>query len=84
MSFSQWVRKTSEHYLKIEASAKIARKLGTTPPLPPRGMEIFWRRIYVPIFRLLPAWLRNGVIATMPGSHRKQWKKQPPSQGPAV
>ena len=84
MTFSQWVRKTSEHYLKVEASATIARKLGTRPPLPPRGVEIFWRKIYVPIFHWLPARLRNAVITTMPGSHRKKWVKQPPSQGPAV
>ncbi|WP_110207108.1 hypothetical protein [Nocardioides daejeonensis] len=84
MGFTRWVRSTSEHYLMIDAQDKVARRLGTTRPAPPRGVEIFWRRIYVPLFYLLPAGLRNAIIAKMPGSHQKRWVKQAPLRGPAV
>ncbi|HLU71598.1 MAG TPA: hypothetical protein VKZ82_05430 [Nonomuraea sp.] len=84
MGLTRWVRQTSEHYLMIDAQDKVAAKLGAPRPLPPRGAEIFWRRIYVPIFHRLPLKLRNAVIARMPGSHQKTWKSQPPSRGPAV
>ena len=63
---------------------KIGRRLGMRRPLPPKGVEIFWRRIYVPLFHRLPPRLRDSVIARMPGSHQKEWKRQPPSRGPAV
>lgn len=84
MEFTRWVRSTSEHHLMVDAQDKVARRLGTTRPARPRGLEIFWRRIYVPLFHLLPAGLRNAIIARMPGSHQKSWKKQTPLRGPAV
>lgn len=84
MGLTRWVRQTSEHYLMIDAQDKVAARLGTTRPLPPRGVEIFWRRIYVPVFHRLPPKLRTAVIARMPGSHQKRWKQQPPRKGPAV
>jgi hypothetical protein len=84
MGLTRWVRERSEHYLMIDAQNKVASRLGTTRPLPPRGAEIFWRRVYVPIFHRLPLKLRSSIIARMPGSHQKAWKPQPPSQGPAI
>ena len=84
MGLTRWVRGTSEHYLMIDAQDKVARRLGTTRPSPPRGWEIFWRRIYVPLFYLIPAGLRTAIIARMPGSHQKRWVKQAPLRGPAV
>ena len=48
MSFSRWLRATSEHYLMIAAQEKIAAKYGVAPPRRPRGREIFWLRVYVP------------------------------------
>jgi hypothetical protein len=84
MGLTRWVRSTSEHYLMIEAMDKVATRLGTTRPRPPRGSEIFWRRVYVPIFHRLPLKARNAIISRMPGSHRQTWKPRPPSQGPAI
>lgn len=83
-AFFMWLRMTSEHYLMIDAQDKVARRLGTRPPSRPRGIAIFWRRVYVPIFYFLPGSLRNGMIAAMPGSHRKDWPIEPPLKGPAV
>jgi len=37
VSFSRWLRATSERYLMIAAQEKIAAKYGVTPPRPPRG-----------------------------------------------
>lgn len=84
MSVNSWVRRTSEHYLMIDAMDKVGTRLGANTPLPPRGVELFWRRVYVPAFHALPARVRDGVVARMPGSHRKAWRKQPPLEGPAV
>jgi len=84
MSFMRWVRNTSEHYLMIDAQEKVSRKLGTNRPLPPRGIAIFWRRVYVPMFHRMPLSLRNAIIARMPGSHRKKWVKQLPGKGPDI
>lgn len=82
--FFRWVRTTSEYYLMIAAQDKIAARMGTRRPRPPRGAAIFWRRVYVPIFFFLPARMRNAMIASMPGSHRKKWPAEPQLKGPAV
>lgn len=82
--FFRWVRATSEHYLMIDAQDKVAKRLGMARPTSPRGVAIFWRRVYVPLFFLLPARLRNAMIASMPGSHRKHWPPEPELKGPAV
>jgi hypothetical protein len=66
----------------IDAEDKIGRRLGMGGRT--RGVEIFWRRVYVPLFHRLPPRLRDSVIARMPGSHQKEWQRQPPSRGPAV
>jgi hypothetical protein len=84
MSILRWVRRTSEHYLMVDAMDKIGRKFDSSVPNPPRGIEIFWRRCYVPMFHLLPTGLRNALIARMPGSHRKAWQPPPKLKGPAV
>ena len=83
--FFQWVRQTSERNLMIDAQDRIGRKLGARRPAPPHGAEeIFWRRVYVPVFHRLPQSVRDTMIARMPGSHRKRWPTEPPLRGPAV
>lgn len=82
--FFQWVRQTSEHHLMLDAQDRVGRKLGAGRPAPPRGAEIFWRRVYVPVFHRLPQSVRDTMIARMPGSHRQRWPAEPPLRGPAV
>lgn len=84
MGLTRWVRSRSEYHLMIDAQDKVGARYGARRPHPPRGTEIFWRRVYVPIFHRLPLKLRNAIIARMPGSHRRPWTPQPPSKGPAV
>jgi len=84
MGLTRWVRNTSEYYLMIDAQEKVAKKLGTTPPNPPKGAAVFWRRVYVPIFHRMPLKMRNAIIGLMPGSHQKEWRSQPPLKGPAI
>lgn len=84
MSLTRWVRRTSEHYLMVDAMETVGRRLGAGTPRPPRGSEIFWRRVYVPVYHALPAGLRDGIVARMPGSHRKSWPPPPRPRGPAV
>jgi hypothetical protein len=82
--FFQWVRQTSEHHLMIDAQDRIGHKLGAGRPAPPHGAELFWRRVYVPVFHHLPPGVRNTMIARMPGSHRQRWPSEPPPAGGAV
>ncbi|HEX2355395.1 MAG TPA: hypothetical protein VHI50_02900 [Micromonosporaceae bacterium] len=81
-SFTHWLRENAQQYLLRDAQARVARAHGGTPP-PVRG-SFFWRRIFVPAYRLLPWALRRRVMAAMPGSHRKQWSRPTPPAGPAV
>jgi hypothetical protein len=85
MSFSGWLRTNSQHYLMIAAHERVAKAHGVTPPRSPRGLkEIFWLRIFAPVYHALPWPLRHRVLKAMPGSHRKTWAPPPRSQGPAV
>jgi len=81
-SFTRWLRENAQDYLLRDAQVRVARAHGRPPP-PVRG-SLFWRRIFVPTYRLLPWALRRRVMAAMPGSHRKNWSKPMPPAGPAV
>ncbi|MBW0089448.1 hypothetical protein I4I73_10690 [Pseudonocardia sp. KRD-184] len=84
-SFFGWLRSNSEHYLLVAAHAKLARTLGSPPPRAPKGLrEIFWLRIFAPVYALLPWSLRSRIMRAMPGSHRQTWAPPPRSRGPAV
>ena len=84
MSFSRWLRATSEHYLMVAAQEKVAAKYHVTPPRRPHGAEVFWLRIYVPAYRALPWPVRSAVMRRLPGSHRQTWTKGENPRGPAV
>jgi len=85
MSFSGWLRANSEHYLMMAAHERVAKAHGVTRPRPPRGLkEIFWLRIFAPVYRALPWSLRHRVLKAMPGSHRRTWAPPPRPPGPAV
>jgi hypothetical protein len=85
MSFSQWLRRNSEHYLMIAAHEQMARQHATRAPRPPRGLkELFWLRLFAPIYRALPWPVRHRIMQSMPGSHRQRWAPPPRPQNPAV
>jgi hypothetical protein len=85
MSFSRWLRSNSEHFLLIEAQARAAERHGRQGPPPPgRTRELFWRKVFVPLYRRLPWSTRRVAIAMMPGSHRQQWSPPPTRHNPAV
>lgn len=84
MGLTRWVRATSEHHLMVAAQDEVGARLRANRPKPPRGTEIFWRKLYVPLFHRLPPKTRDAIIARMPGSHRQPWKHQEPSKGPAI
>lgn len=85
MSFSQWLRRNTEHYLLIAAQEQVARQYSARPPRSPHGLrELFWLRVFAPIYRTLPWSLRHKVILSMPGSHRRQWAAPPPLRDSAV
>ena len=83
MSFSRWLRATSEHHLMLAAQEKIAAKYRVAPPPPPRGTDVFWRRVYVPLYQAVPWPVRSWMIRRMPGSHRMAWAKLPRPRAPS-
>ena len=84
-SFSGWLRHNAEHYLLVDAHRRLAAKHGTPAPRPPKGAkEIFWLKVFAPVYALLPWPVRHEVMKAMPGSHRKTWAPPPPLRGPAV
>jgi hypothetical protein len=74
-----WLRRNSERYLMADAQAQMARRyLGREGPV---GVDnAFWRRVFVPVYRLLPWQLRNAVLRAMPGSHRRFAVRPPPQR----
>lgn len=84
MSVPRWVRAVSEEQLLIAAQRQIARRYGAPAPPPPRGVDVFWQRVYVPLFYALPYRLRARVAGLMPGSHRRTWHQPQQVKGPAV
>jgi hypothetical protein len=84
MSFARWLRATSEQQLMVAAERRMAERHALPPPAPPKGVDLFWQRVYVPAYNLLPWRVRTVVMRAMPGSHRKTWHASEEAQGPAV
>ncbi|HTK65358.1 MAG TPA: hypothetical protein VL595_23410 [Pseudonocardia sp.] len=81
--FFGWLRANSEHYLLVAAHRKLAARNGWPAPRPPKGIkEIFWLRVFAPVYALLPWSLRSRIMRAMPGSHRKPWAPAPRGLGP--
>jgi hypothetical protein len=72
---SEWVRLNSQKYLLEAAQEPLARRyLGRPGPVSRPGLQVFfWKRIFVPLYRLLPWEWRQAIILAMPGSHRRGW-----------
>ena len=84
MSLARWVRARSEEQLMVAAERRMAERHGLPPPPDPRGLDLFWQRVYVPAYNRLPWRLRTTVMRAMPGSHRQTWHAPEEAQGPAV
>jgi hypothetical protein len=85
VAFSSWLRANSEHYLVVAAQADIARRHRVAGPAHDGGFkEFFWLRIFVPMYRVLPWRLRQFVMRSMPGSHRRTWEYPSEASGPAI
>lgn len=84
MAFFEWVRSNSEHYLLETSQRDMARKyLGVEPPVSGASFkDIFFRRLFVPIYRRIPWAVRRLIMNAMPGSHRQDWggRSPPPQQ----
>jgi hypothetical protein len=85
MRAARWLRDNAQYYLLVAAQDRIAREYDARPPRAPHGaVEIFWLRVFAPLYRALPWPLRHKILLAMPGSHRRQWAPPPRAQGPAV
>lgn len=84
MALARWLRRVSEHQLLVAAQTVVARRYGVAPPPPPTGVNLFWQKVYAPLYHRLPWRLRAKAMRLMPGSHRRRWTPRPPSGGPAV
>jgi hypothetical protein len=73
--FFCWVRTNSQKYLLEAVQADLAhRYLGRPPTVGARTPQvIFWKYLFVPIYRRLPWKVKHFVILAMPGSHRRKW-----------
>lgn len=77
MGFSQWIRSNSEHYLMCVAQDRMARKKGFNPPNKPRGLkDRFWRQLFIPIYRVMPWFIKKTIMHSLPGSHRRNWPRK--------
>lgn len=87
MAFLEWVRTNSEHYLMEASQREMARKyLGEEPPVTGSSLkDIFFRRLFVPVYRRMPWKMRRMIMVAMPGSHRQDWggRAPPKQQGPS-
>jgi hypothetical protein len=86
VGFSAWLRENSERYLLEAAQRDQARRKGIPAPTRRGGgpMAFFWRRIFVPVYRLLPWSLRRWIMHLMPGSHRRRWEERAPPGVPGA
>lgn len=72
---STWLRARSERYLQEAAEQETATRYGRAAPALRQGpADLFWRHVFVPVYRMLPWRLRLSVLQAMPGSHRRQWR----------
>jgi hypothetical protein len=73
--FFWWVRTNSQKYLLESVQADLAlRYLGRPPTVGRRTPQVlFWKYLFVPIYRRLPWKVKHFVILAMPGSHRRSW-----------
>jgi hypothetical protein len=80
MPFFEWVRRNSEEYLLEAAQRDMARKYLQRPaPAGRRGpLAFLWRRVFTPLYRLIPWGVRRTIIQAMPGSHRRRWVGRAP------
>jgi hypothetical protein len=78
MKFFLWLRHNAEHYLLEAAQIDMARKYRSgSGPLQPKSVgAFFWRRVFVPVYRLLPWSVRAAIMRAMPGSHRRSWERR--------
>lgn len=67
----------------VAAQTKVAKRSGLTARRP-EGKDIFWQKVYAPVYYRLPMSLRNKVVAAMPGSHRQTWHDPAQAAGPAA
>ena len=81
----EWVRLNSQKYLLEAAQEPLARRyLGRPGTVSRPGLQVFfWKRIFVPLYRLLPWEWRRAIILAMPGSHRRGWLPGPRAPSPA-
>ncbi len=84
MAFTRWVRAVSEKQLMTAAQTKVAKRYGLAPPPRAKGGDVFWQKVYAPVFYTLPVRLRDKVAASMPGSHRRTWHRPAQASGPAA
>lgn len=74
--FFEWLRYNSEEYLLEASQRDMAARYGIEAPV--RNGSVFWRRIFTPVYRLLPWGLRRSIMSAMPGSHRRWMRRAPP------
>ncbi len=78
MRFFYWLRQNAEHYLLEAAQVEMAKRHrgGAGPVRPKSANALFWRHVFVPVYRVLPWPVRRSIMRAMPGSHRQSWERR--------
>ena len=68
MAFAEWLRVNSQRYLLEASEREMAEKyLGGAPPVMGGGPQVlFWRKVFVPVYRLVPWSWRRWMMQMMP------------------
>lgn len=76
MKFFIWLRSNSEKYLLEAVQKDLAATVGRSGPVTRMTPNaVFFKYLFVPIYRKLPWPLRHKIMGAMPGSHRQEWSK---------
>lgn len=80
-SFGQWIRKNAEKYLLEAAADDMAIKYHELCEKPYRESgfgHLFWRKIFVPIYLMVPWSIRRKIIfmTSYPPGKRPHWEKR--------
>lgn len=80
MAFGHWLRENAEKYLLEAADDQMISQYPKACEKPYREkgiIPLFWRRIFVPVYLIIPWGVRRKIIlyTSYPGGKRPHWKK---------
>jgi len=80
MAFGHWLRKNAEKHLQEAAADELISSYPECceQPYREKGLDhFFWRKIFVPVYLMIPWSIRKKIIlaTSYPGGKRPHWKR---------